>query len=164
LLPATIRREKAEAIAGAEPISLWLLSLYALTLFIAAFYIGRYSGDFSGESLDPSSSSAGQHEVPVATQSSQIAAAPSRLVEGQAAIIRVAIQNMQFSPPHLELKKGDTVEWTNADLTPHTVTSPGFDSGSIAPDQTWRHTFNDAGEFPYFCTFHPDMKAAVVVK
>src|SRR5947209_3580798 len=67
LLPAAIRREKSEAIAGHEPVSLWLLSLYATTLFIAAFYIGRYSGDFSGESLDPSLSGVHAQDTLVAT-------------------------------------------------------------------------------------------------
>jgi plastocyanin len=40
----------------------------------------------------------------------------------------------------------------------------GFDSGSIDPEKSWRHTFTEAGELPYFCTFQPEMKAAVVVK
>ncbi len=165
LLPAAIRREKSEAIAGREPISLWLLSVYAITLFIAAFYIGRYSGDFRGDSLDPSLSGAQVRDLPVAAQSSSsIVVETTRPVDGRPAVIQVAIRNMQFSPAYLEIRKGDVVEWTNADLTPHTATFTGFDSASIDPDKSWRHTFTDTGEFPYFCTFHPDMKAAVVVK
>jgi plastocyanin len=74
------------------------------------------------------------------------------------------MKNMKFSPATIEIKKGDTVEWTNDDITPHTATSATFDSAAIAPEASWRHTFNDAGNFPYTCTFHPDMKAAVIVK
>lgn len=80
------------------------------------------------------------------------------------AVVQVMIRNMKFDPPNLEVKKGDVVEWKNDDITPHTATSTTFDSASIDPDKSWRHTFTDAGNFPYTCTFHPDMKAVVVVK
>ena len=39
------------------------------------------------------------------------------------AVLTVVIRNMKFDPPKLEVKKGDTVEWKNEDLTPHTATS-----------------------------------------
>jgi plastocyanin len=83
---------------------------------------------------------------------------------GAPAVLTVVIQNMKFNPPRLEVHKGDTVEWKNEDLTPHTATSTTFDSASIDPNKSWRHTFTEAGEFPYTCTFHPDMKGGVVVK
>jgi len=76
----------------------------------------------------------------------------------------VAMKNMKFSPATIEIKKGDTVEWKNDDITPHTATSATFDSGSIASDAAWRHTFKEAGNFPYTCTFHPVMKGTVIVK
>jgi plastocyanin len=59
------------------------------------------------------------------------------------------------------------VEWANNDLTPHTVTSQNggeFDSGSIEVDASWSHTFGQTGTFPYYCSFHPEMKGAVIVK
>lgn len=45
-----------------------------------------------------------------------------------------------------------------------TATSASFDSGTIASGQSWRHTFMDAGEFPYTCAFHPQMKGVIIVK
>jgi plastocyanin/mono/diheme cytochrome c family protein len=80
------------------------------------------------------------------------------------AVVQVVIRNMKFNPPNLEVKKGDVVEWKNEDITPHTATSASFDSAAIDPDKSWRHTFTEAGSFPYICTFHPDMKAAIIVK
>jgi plastocyanin len=80
------------------------------------------------------------------------------------AIAQVSIRNIQFSPATLEVKKGDVVEWKNDDLVPHTATSSSFDSGSLASGESWRHTFAEAGTFPYVCTFHPNMKGVVVVK
>jgi plastocyanin len=80
-------------------------------------------------------------------------------------VVHVVMKNMKFVPAAVEVKAGDTVEWTNEDITAHTATSaPSFDSGSIDSDKSWRHTFSSAGNFPYSCTFHPEMKALVTVK
>ena len=79
-------------------------------------------------------------------------------------MIEVVIENMRFTPATVEVKAGGTIEWKNSDLTPHTATARTFDSQSIEPDGSWRYTFKTAGEFPYACTFHPDMKATVVVR
>lgn len=303
---AAIQRENREPLAGREPLSLWLIGLYAITLFVGAFYLGRYSGAFSGHSLDPAAGRqlankpraaeqgaqqvtelspaargkkiflancatchqasgtgvAGQYpplagseyvnggtrrlgmillkglQGPLKVKGAQYGSAVMQpwektlsdakiadaltyirsdwgnnasgvapegvtalrkelagrseswtepdleavpadadlpggdgaaeksgtSVAGQPAIVQVMMRNMQFSPATLEVKKGDVVEWKNDDLVAHTATSPLFDSGSIEPEKSWRHTFTDAGSFPYGCTFHPDMKASVVVK
>jgi mono/diheme cytochrome c family protein len=50
---AAIQREKQEPRVGLEPLSLWLIGIYALALFLGGAYLGRYSGGFSGDSLDP---------------------------------------------------------------------------------------------------------------
>ena len=79
-------------------------------------------------------------------------------------VSQVSIQSLQFSPATLEINKGDVVEWKNDDLVPHTATGPTFDSGGLKSGQSWRHTFTQAGNFPYICTFHPQMKGVVNVK
>ena len=83
---------------------------------------------------------------------------------GAPRVVEVVIRVMKFNPPTLEVNKGDVVEWKNDDLTPHTATSASFDSTSIQPEKSWRHTFSEEGQFPYACTFHPEMKAVVIVK
>jgi mono/diheme cytochrome c family protein len=50
---AAIQREKREPRVGLEPLSIWLIAVYGLAIFCAGAYLGRYSGNFSGESLDP---------------------------------------------------------------------------------------------------------------
>ena len=45
--------KKLEPRAGLEPLSLWLIALYGLAVFFGGAYLGRYSGDFSGDGLDP---------------------------------------------------------------------------------------------------------------
>src|SRR5574338_661661 len=79
-------------------------------------------------------------------------------------IVKVSMRNMQFSPNTLRVRKGTVVEWKNDDIVPHTATSASFDSGSLVPGKAWRHTFTQAGQFPYGCTFPPTMTGAVIVK
>jgi mono/diheme cytochrome c family protein len=50
---AAIQREKREPRVGLEPLSIWLIVLYGFAIFFGGAYLGRYSGNFSGESLDP---------------------------------------------------------------------------------------------------------------
>jgi mono/diheme cytochrome c family protein len=50
---AAIQREKREPRVGLEPLSLWLIGVYGLAVFFGGAYLGRYSGNFSGDGLDP---------------------------------------------------------------------------------------------------------------
>lgn len=50
---AAIAREKREPRVGLEPLSIWLIAVYGLAIFLGGAYLGRYSGGFSGDSLDP---------------------------------------------------------------------------------------------------------------
>lgn len=83
---------------------------------------------------------------------------------GAVAVVKVSMRNMKFYPQTLKVKKGTVVEWKNDDLVPHTATSASFNSGSLGPGKSWRHTFTKAGQFPYTCTFHPAMTGLVTVK
>lgn len=50
---AAIRREKVEPRVGLEPLSIWLIGVYGLAIFFGGAYLGRFSGNFSGDGLDP---------------------------------------------------------------------------------------------------------------
>src|SRR5215831_3315779 len=87
------------------------------------------------------------------------AVAPAREPVGSVApaTVKVTIKSLKYSRDTIQIAKGETVEWVNDDLTPHTVTSDSggeLNSGSIDVGATWRHTFNQPGIFAYFCTFH----------
>jgi plastocyanin len=77
----------------------------------------------------------------------------------------VTMQNMSFSTTNLTVTKGTTVTWTNNDNTTHTVTADdnSFISGDIVAGHSFTKTFNAAGTFPYHCTYHSMMKAAIIV-
>jgi plastocyanin len=83
-----------------------------------------------------------------------------------------------FTPNPLNVNVGDTVTWTNKDTTTHTVTSgtgpndpnkgKEFDSSPnlnpiIVPNAKFSHTFETAGEFPYFCALHTGMVGTIIV-
>jgi plastocyanin len=75
-----------------------------------------------------------------------------------------------YQPNPVQVSVGSTVTWTNDDAQPHTATSGQnatpdgrFDSGIMAPQATFEHTFTEAGEFPYFCLLHPNMVGTVSV-
>ena len=50
---AAIQREKREPRVGLEPLSIWLIVVYGLAIFTGGAYLGRFSGNFSGDGLDP---------------------------------------------------------------------------------------------------------------
>src|SRR5207244_7258582 len=50
---APVQRERREPRVGAEPLSIWLIAIYGLAVFFGGAYLGRYSGNFSGDGLDP---------------------------------------------------------------------------------------------------------------
>ncbi len=82
-----------------------------------------------------------------------------------AATHTVTIEGMKFVPAELTVKKGDRVVWKNQDVVPHTATAAGaFDSRSIAAGKSWSHVVRKPGRHAYVCTFHPGMKATLVVQ
>jgi uncharacterized membrane protein len=72
---------------------------------------------------------------------------------------------MQFEPQRVAIRAGDSVEWKNEDIFSHTVSANdgSFDSGLIAPDQSWRKTFSKSGTVAYHCRPHPNMTASLVI-
>lgn len=76
----------------------------------------------------------------------------------------VNIKNYEFSPATITVNVGDTVVWKNGDITPHTATGKGINSGSIAAGGSWSFTAKKKGSFAYICTFHPTMKGKLIVK
>lgn len=160
------RREKRDERVTIKPFSLWLLVVWGVIFFSAGFLSAHHGADFTAADLDRSNPPPAQSTPQVVeTGTASASAVQSTVADANAPVVaHVTMKNMKFSPATIKIKKGDTVEWTNEDITPHTATSAKFDSASIGPDKSWRHTFTEAGDFSYSCTFHPDMKANVTVK
>jgi len=78
----------------------------------------------------------------------------------------VTIEAVQFVPPALTVKAGDTIVWVNKDPFPHTAVSKdaGLDSKEIGAGASWKFVAATKGEFPYICTLHPTMKGVLRVQ
>jgi plastocyanin len=90
-----------------------------------------------------------------------IAASPARAADTQ-----VKIDNFTFNPQTITVKAGTTVNWTNADDIPHTVTSitQAFKSKALDTDDKFSFTFTTPGSYAYFCSLHPHMTGTIVVE
>lgn len=96
----------------------------------------------------------------------QVASEPARAESAGSGLHVITVEGMSFSPRVLEVRAGDTVEWRNRDIVPHTVAADKqtFQSPVIEAGGTWKHTVREKGEYHYFCTLHPTMKARLVVR
>ena len=77
----------------------------------------------------------------------------------------VDIAKFKFSPANLTIRQGDTVEWINRDIVPHTATEKGkaWDTEKLGRRNSARITFSVAGTVAYFCRYHPGMRAEITV-
>jgi len=79
--------------------------------------------------------------------------------------------NECFIPSPVNIAIGDTVKWVNDDTAAHTSTSGSptdgpdgnWDSSLIIAGSSFSNTFDEAGEYPYFCMVHPWMSGMVIV-
>jgi len=77
-----------------------------------------------------------------------------------------------YDPQIIDVTVSTTIAWENLDNTVHTVTSGTpeaggdgmFDSGMMNTGDIYTFTFTDAGNYNYFCIFHPWMIGAVNVE
>ena len=77
-----------------------------------------------------------------------------------------------FVPSKVTVDVGSEVTWSNDDSAAHTVTSGDlnagpdgeFDSGLFVSGKTFSHTFENEGQFAYYCMVHPWMKGTVIVQ
>jgi amicyanin len=77
----------------------------------------------------------------------------------------VDISNFDFTPTTLTIPAGATVTWTNHDEEPHTVAASdgSFHSPGVGTGGTYSFTFTNAGTYDYVCSIHPFMHGTVVV-
>lgn len=80
---------------------------------------------------------------------------------------------VHYDPAEIAIPAGTTVLWFNDDsLQPHTVTSGSpegensgdlFDSGFMSEGSFFQHTFEEPGDYAYYCQFHPSAVGRVLV-
>ena len=83
-------------------------------------------------------------------------------------------QNEKTGEPtgDIEILVGDTVIWKNGDQAKHTITSGTINDGPdgifggtdfLVPGESYKFTFTEKGQYPYFCIVHPWMVGTVEV-
>ncbi len=79
--------------------------------------------------------------------------------------------NECYIPFDVSISVGDKITWSNDDSAAHTVTSGtpadgpdgNFDSSLFMAGNVFSITFNEAGDYPYYCMVHPWMIGIVQV-
>ena len=66
---------------------------------------------------------------------------------------------LKFDPPTVTIKEGDTVKWENNKMSPHNVvfenaTDKSHKNLVFSPGDGYESTFNEAGEYSYYCEPH----------
>jgi plastocyanin len=109
--------------------------------------------------------------------------ARAAVAASEPAAVVVMTNELKFQPPMVSIRAGETVAWRNTSLLVHSVTADPaqavkpqdvalpagaqpFNSGLLPPQATFRHTFDVAGTYRYFCIPHEaaGMLGTVMVK
>jgi plastocyanin len=80
--------------------------------------------------------------------------------------VHIEIRNFAFHPARLVVSPGTRVIWVNEDEEPHTVRTygAGFASPAIVTNGHFATVLRRTGTYAYYCTIHPFMHGAVVVR
>jgi plastocyanin len=117
--------------------------------------------------LAPTLAQAAPTTAPAPTQ----APSPSPAADTPVPPSDLAADIVNSTLPQLMVQPGTTVTWTNQDGVAHTSTSgvPGspdglWDSSALSSGGSFSFTFEQPGEFPYFCRIHSFMTGTVTVE
>jgi|ERR1700688_188134 plastocyanin len=85
-------------------------------------------------------------------------------ISAGAATIQISMENLVISPAEASAKVGDTIEWINKDIFAHTTTARNGDwDVTIPPKKTVTSVLKKAGAIEYYCRYHPNMKATLII-
>jgi plastocyanin len=79
-------------------------------------------------------------------------------------VYNIQIKDMKFQPAELIVHKGDTVVWTNLDMTAHDVTDQTgntWSSKPIASGQSWKMAITKKEN--YYCSIHKVMTGKILL-
>ena len=84
---------------------------------------------------------------------------------GVQADVTVAVIDNKFEPANVEVKPGQAVRWVFSGVMEHDVVAE--DGSFVSELQTsgeYVHVFEEAGDYPYDCSVHPEMTGVVTVR
>ena len=114
----------------------------------------------------PQASPSPRSPWPAAAEATTSRAASPRWCPTRAA--KVTIADFKYDPETIRVKAGGTVTWSNTDQAKHNAqTDDGaageFDTKDLEKGDSKKVTFDEAGEFAYYCIYHRFMEAKVEV-
>ena len=126
----------------------------AVTLIVAALTLSACGGGGSSEGGD-------RKEDPATTE-------PTGDKESTGGASEIEIADFAYDPGDAEVAVGETVTFTNSDSATHTATadgegSKGFDTGEIEGDGSAEVSFDEAGDYSYYCSIHEYMTGTIRV-
>ena len=77
--------------------------------------------------------------------------------------VHVTIDRLAFEPAEIEVRVGETIEWTNKDRIAHTATVKDGWEVMIPPGKIATRVVEAGDTVDYYCRFHPNMKGRIVV-
>ena len=80
-------------------------------------------------------------------------------------VYQVQIKDMKFEPAELTVDKGDTVVWTNLDMTVHDITDQAansWTSGPLLSGKSWKMAIKK--ESDYYCSIHKVMTGKIMLE
>jgi len=78
----------------------------------------------------------------------------------------VVIKKFKFIPDQIIARVGDTIEWVNQDIAPHTATADAgdWDTEKLKKGESSSVEVTANMTTSYFCKFHPKMKGGITIK
>lgn len=86
-------------------------------------------------------------------------------IQGPSRTTSITMRDNSFAPQTIIIARGATVRWTNSGSVTHRSVGPNnaWNSGDVAPGQSFSREFRDAGTFAYSCTLHAGMSGTIIV-
>jgi len=148
--------------------------LYVLSYTGSLFRIAPTSSTIASPTSNDSSTTGIQQEIPSErSSSSNDDQVISQINNSIPAVILGLHGDKSYSPNPITIERSQTITWYNGDTISHTVTSgqgddkdvgQEFDSEAIIPNQYYSITFDESGEYSYYCFYHPSMVGEVIVE
>ncbi|HTP07927.1 MAG TPA: plastocyanin/azurin family copper-binding protein [Anaerolineae bacterium] len=156
-----------------------VVGLSALFTFVAVFDVSSAQADRHDHALpaaigtSPTQVDHHEHSQPASAVNSSL----EQVVQNQisrptsaSTIADVSIVDFAFDPQIITITVGSSVRWTRSPTSnfTHTTTSDvgsldPWNSGDLAPGDSFTKVFNTPGTYIYHCEHHPFMTGAVVV-
>lgn len=119
----------------------------------------------SGSDLPPTTTKLAP-AAPAAPKAAPKAAPRTTTVKPKTVVVEM--KDDVFSPQVLAINVGDTVVWKNVGTHNHTTRGLRngplvWDSGNLAPGQSYSRKFTAIGRFGYGCSIHAGMNGEVIV-